>query len=68
MDKQIRPENLRELRTKLGLTQIEMAKLIGVSAEAWRNWEWGAHKPSPKNIQKLIELAKAQKHTAREEG
>ncbi len=37
---------LKELRKKLGLTQAEMAKLVGVDVKTIQNWEYG--KPIPR--------------------
>lgn len=49
-------ENLKELREKKGLTQIDLAKLVGVSANAYRNWEYGASYPNEENMKKLKEI------------
>lgn len=46
-------DNLKELRIKKNLSQIEVAKLIGVSANTYRNWEYGANDPSEENMDKL---------------
>lgn len=51
-------ENLKEKRKKLGLTQIQVAKKIGVTANAYRNWEYGANEPSRENQEKLKKLFK----------
>jgi transcriptional regulator with XRE-family HTH domain len=48
--------NLRERRIKKNLSQIEIAKLIGVTANAYRNWEYGANEPSEENMAKLKEV------------
>lgn len=45
---------LRELRTKKGLTQHELATLLGVSAQTILNWENGIYEPK---IKQLIQLA-----------
>src|SRR5436853_2129571 len=44
------------LRKKAGLTQVEMAKLVGVTEKAVRNWEGGSVFPSESNLKKLIEI------------
>ena len=49
-------ENLKEMRENKGLSQIEVAKLIGVSANTYRNWEYGANYPSEENMKKLKEV------------
>ena len=46
-------EKLREQRIKKGLTQIEIARLIGVTGNTYRNWELGANLPNEENMDKL---------------
>ena len=48
--------NLKEKRIKRNLSQIEIAKLIGVTANTYRNWEYGANEPSEENMKKLKEV------------
>lgn len=50
--------NLKELRKKFGLTQIEMAKKVGVSMLTWRLWEMGAASPKKENVKKLEKAIK----------
>ena len=45
---------LRELRTKSGLTQNEIATRLGVSGQTILNWENGIYEPK---ISQLIQLA-----------
>ena len=45
---------LRELRTKSGLTQNEIATKLGVSGQTILNWENGIYEPK---INQLIRLA-----------
>ena len=50
--------NIKELRTKLKLSQEKLAQKLGVSWTTISRWERGETKPSPmaiKNIQNLIE-------------
>ena len=47
------PRRLKDLRAKLGLTQREAARRIGVSREAWIQWESVGGRPSLP-MQKLI--------------
>jgi len=54
-------DNLRELRKQKKLSQIEIAKLIGVSANTYRNWEYGANDPSEENMDKLKEVLEIEK-------
>lgn len=49
-------ENLKELRKAKGLTQAEMAKLIGVSLAGYLLWERGVGKPNRENYEKLKNL------------
>ena len=47
--------NIRILRTKAGLTQIDVAKTLGVSIATFRRWEAGETAPTGTRI---VELAK----------
>lgn len=47
---------IKERRKKLNMTQIDVAVAVGVSPEAFRNWERGAIKPNEENMKKLIEV------------
>jgi transcriptional regulator with XRE-family HTH domain len=49
-------DNLKELREKKKMTQIEVAKKIGVCLAAYRLWEAGGGKPNEENYQKLLKL------------
>ncbi|NCB47916.1 XRE family transcriptional regulator [bacterium] len=49
-------ENLKELRKKAGLTQMQLAAKLGVSLMSIRIWESGAGKPNEENYEKLKEL------------
>ena len=45
-----------ELKTKITIakkTQVEMAKAVGVSLQAYRWWEQGVSNPKPENLIKL---------------
>ena len=42
---EIRDEDIRAIRKKLGVTQREFALLIGVSVGTLRNWEQGRRRP-----------------------
>lgn len=59
-------ENLKELRKAKGLTQAEMAKLVGVSLAGYLLWERGVGEPNRKNYEKLkevLDIACNDKHT-----
>jgi transcriptional regulator with XRE-family HTH domain len=48
--------NLREQRTKLGLTQTQVAIAVGVSLMSYQLWERGAMQPNEENMKKLKEV------------
>jgi transcriptional regulator with XRE-family HTH domain len=52
----IAPKILRDRRQELGLTQIDVAVAVGVSAGGYRLWEAGGMKPSPENEMKLRQV------------
>lgn len=45
---------LKALRVNYGLTQREMAKLVGCSIESWRNYENGVTAPNNKVVEKIV--------------
>ena len=59
-----RKENLdfkrlvKELRTKLIITQEELANLLGVSFASINRWETGKHEPTTKIKRRIVELCK----------
>jgi len=50
------PEQIKFIRTTLGRTQQDMAKILGVSVSVWQLWESGAGGPKPENMTKLLKL------------
>lgn len=54
------PRQIKQIRTKLGLTQEEFAELVGVSQEAVSQWESGMTKPDKRST-KIIKLVKEKK-------
>ena len=46
-------EELKTKRTIAKKTQVEMAKAVGVSLQAYRWWEQGVSNPKPENLIKL---------------
>lgn len=56
MDKLDIINNLKSIRVGKGLTQTELAKLIGVTMNSIGRWEQGANKPSKENMDKLKEV------------
>ena len=51
--------DIKKLRSKKNLTQVELAKLIGVSSQTVKLWEWGDMSPNEENMKKLEEIATA---------
>ena len=49
---------IKNLRTKLVLSQQEFAELLGVSYVSVNRWENGHHEPTIKVKRKLVELMK----------
>ncbi len=49
-------KNLKAKRLKLGMTQIDIAKAVGVSTMTYQLWEREAATPKPENEQKLKEV------------
>lgn len=45
--------NILELRKKIGYTQVDFAKLLGVSIASLRRWEKGENNPSPLAIERI---------------
>lgn len=58
-------ERMKSIRIGKKLTQLEMAKLIGVTLSTYRNWELGANQPSDINEQRLKEVLNANKEEGR---
>jgi transcriptional regulator with XRE-family HTH domain len=49
-------EKLRKAREKRGLTQRQVAELVGVSQPAIQRWEAGDGSPRPKKLRKVAEV------------
>ena len=49
-------KGLRSLRTRLGLSAPQLAKLIGVSTQSVYNWETKKAAPRKEQLSKLVEL------------
>ena len=54
----ITPDDLRELRDRLGLTQSEVAARVGVSSRAWGAYERGEYEPSAPVLILVAQLLK----------
>jgi len=44
---------IKERRKKLGISQYDLARKVGVSVESIRRWENGVTTPKDKNCEKL---------------
>jgi len=51
-------ENLKTMRQRLGRTQIEFAKMAGVSLFCYQLWEKGVSVPKESNWQRLIDATR----------
>ena len=51
-------ERIKEKRKSNGLTQTQLADLVGVSSMSLRRWEWGERVPSADIVPKLAEILK----------
>ena len=49
------PEQLKNARHKLGLTQAAMAKAMGIGTRKWERWE-GGHSPISPEGARLVEM------------
>lgn len=47
------PEQISTRRKELKLTQVDVARAVGVSLVGFRNWENGGGNPTPENLVKL---------------
>ena len=46
-------KNLKKIREQNGLTQMEVARKVGVSLTGYRLWENDVSQPNPENLKKL---------------
>ena len=59
------PLLIKKLRKRLGITQSELATLVGVSHSAVGSWEYGKAKPEGRNREALVALRKLGKREVR---
>jgi len=52
------PEGIKRLRARLGLTQVQLAALLGVTGPAVAQWEMGTSEPRGSNRAALVALRK----------
>ena len=50
------PKKIKDLRSKLGLTQEQFAAKVGVTFSTVNRWESGKSKPSPLAMRQIEEL------------
>ena len=60
------PSGIRSLRKKLGVSQRELANLMGVTMGAVALWEKGTFTPKEEKLAKLMELRKLGKRQVKE--
>jgi transcriptional regulator with XRE-family HTH domain len=51
-------KKLKETRLDRGMTQVEVARDVGVSLNTYVKWEQGVMNPSPENAKKLKQVLK----------
>ena len=56
IEDEIMTKNIRNLRSKLGMTQEQFAAKIGVTFSTVNRWESGKSKPSPLAMRQIEEL------------
>ena len=49
------PEEIKQARQEMGLTQAAMAKAMGIGTRKWERWE-GGHSPISPEGARLIEM------------
>jgi DNA-binding transcriptional regulator YiaG len=47
------PQQIKEARQKLGISQVEMAELCGIDKGTWLKWEKGTRKPNAIGLQHI---------------
>ena len=49
-------ERLKELRKQAHLTQVELAKLLGIGQSSYADWERGKKKPTQENLVRIAQV------------
>lgn len=57
------PQEIKDLRARMGLTQMEFCNMLGVAHSTYANWELGKHAPSKMAIRMLEQITKKQKES-----
>ena len=53
-------KKIKAMRIKRGLTQKQLAELLGVKQQNISDWERGERSPSVKNLKKMAEILNCQ--------
>lgn len=56
MNKKLDLSNLKEIRENNNMTQVEVARQVGVGLATYRTWEYNVHQPKAANRKKLKEI------------
>lgn len=51
----MKPDQIKQARQQLGLTQAAMAKVMGIGTRKWERWE-GGHSPISPEGARLVEM------------
>lgn len=49
-------ERLKDLRKQAHLTQVELAKILGIVQSSYADWERGKKKPTQENLVKIAQI------------
>ena len=52
------PSPFRVLRDRLGMTQKDVAEMLGMSVQAWEHWEQGRHRPRGASLKAVLDLCR----------
>ena len=55
-------DKIVQLRSRLGMTLVEFAQLLGVSAGTVSRWERGLNRPARTAVEKINRIAEGQVH------
>lgn len=56
--RRLSPESIKSLRSRLGMTRVQFAKLVGVSPGSIFGWETGRTTPRSRSLARLAEVRK----------
>jgi len=58
--REILAHNIRQLRLKNNYTQVKLAKIVGVSAQAIKMFEWKKLYPSERTLERIASVFKTE--------